>query len=328
MENLVGQQFGKLTVVSYSQRINGCHIWECVCDCGNTSFVRSYNLKNGTTKSCGCLRKATLLNLVGRRFGMLVVLSRADYIHKNKPRWLCNCDCGKEVIRVQSSLINGDTISCGCSRYNRTDLIGQRFGRLVVQSFSHMDKYYNSHWVCKCDCGNIHISNKAVLSRGEAKSCGCLNREIVSKITTKHNLSHTKLYAIWSAMKDRCLNPLNRAYKHYGGRGIKICDPWAASVENFYRDMGHPTEGMSLDRIDNNGNYCPENCRWIAQKEQNANKRDNILITIDGVTKCLSHWCEYFHIPVSTARYRLVVAKWEIDKVFSINDAQKELLCN
>jgi len=189
------------------------------------------------------------------------------------------------------------------------DITGQQFGRLTVLERSFPNGAgRNTRWKCRCACGAITIVYKCALTSGDTKSCGCLQKEINIKRSLKHgdakrNNRIAKEYNIWRAMKDRCLNENNHAFHIYGGRGIKICDRWLNSYENFLEDMGRCPDGHSIDRIDNNGNYEPGNCRWATPKEQCCNTNRNIWIEAKGLKMILTDWARYFGIHPSNFYY-------------------------
>jgi hypothetical protein len=154
------------------------------------------------------------------------------------------------------------------------DITGLKFDRLTVIKFVEIKKNF-AYWLCKCDCGNEKIIRGVHLRGKQIRSCGCLQIEKA----TKHNKSRTKLYRVWKSMIARCYNNKNHAYADYGGRGIKVCDEWLNSFETFLKDMGEkPTIKHSIDRINNNANYCKENCKWSTKKEQSLNKRNSFKI--------------------------------------------------
>jgi hypothetical protein len=147
------------------------------------------------------------------------------------------------------------------------DITGQRFGRLLALEPVPRNKSQsngNRHWRCLCDCGKTAIVGGDVLGRGRTKSCGCLRR--------KHGLWGSRIYMVWQSMMQRCYNPNNHAYKDYGGRGIEVCKRWH-EVTGFFSYVGNAPRGKSLDRIDNDGNYEPDNVRWATTKQQARNRR-------------------------------------------------------
>lgn len=160
------------------------------------------------------------------------------------------------------------------------DLTGRRFGRLVALSRAP-NKGLQTAWNCRCDCGNEKVVVRACLTDGRSQSCGCLHKEVVRAKFTTHGRSDSRAFKTWVHMRDRCNNPSNPGFHNYGGRGIGICERWS-EFANFYEDMGDPPVGFTLDRIDNEGGYCKENCRWADKKTQAANTRKAFKVHCDG----------------------------------------------
>lgn len=180
----------------------------------------------------------------------------------------------------------------------KANITGKKFQMLTVISFAgRIDNNRHMTWLCRCDCGNEVTLTGARIR--VYKSCGC------QKGSRKHGMCTTKIYHIYTAMIQRCYLPSRPEYRNYGGRGIKVCDRWRERFENFYEDMGERPEGMSLDRIDNDGDYSPENCRWATRIEQNNNRRDNVLFSFEGKTQSIHRWA--VELGVNTARLRRLV---------------------
>ena len=194
----------------------------------------------------------------------------------------------------------------------RIVLEGQKFNKLTVLSFSHMTKKSQSYWNCICDCGKEKIIRGGCIVSGHTKSCGCFKLER----STKHGLRSLSIYQIWKSMKQRCYNPKDANYKHYGGRGIKVSKRWFV-VENFYKDMGDRPKNKSLDRINNNGNYTYKNCRWATHIEQHNNTRSNRRITVKGKTHTIAEWGRFSKINNFTIYARLRMG-WSPEKAISI----------
>lgn len=198
------------------------------------------------------------------------------------------------------------------------DLTNQKFGRLLVvsKSFSKNDKVY---WECLCDCGNKVFVSTSNLKCNKTKSCGCFKSEMLSERNIKHNQRNTKLYEIWKSIKQRCLNTKNQSYHNYGGRGIKICNEWLNDYNIFYNwsmENGYK-EGLTIDRIDVNGNYEPSNCRWVTRLIQCNNTRVNRYVTINNETKTLADWCRYYKISYSLVVQREKKQNWNIVKAIT-----------
>lgn len=238
--------------------------------------------------------------------------------------WKCVCDCGRITFVRIDQLKSNEIKSCGCLKESKHIKIGDTYGRLTVIKQVESNKFGQLQYLCRCSCVNktevIVTGNK--LKSHHTQSCGCLMKEINLQLHTTHNMVHTKFYAVWRIMLARCYNQNNVQYKNYGGRGIRVCDRWK-KFENFRDDMynaylehqnKYGEKNTSIDRIDVNGDYCPENCRWATLKEQANNKRNNKLITDSyGNTKTLSQWADFLKIKTSNIITRLKLG-WDVDK--------------
>ena len=193
---------------------------------------------------------------------------------------------------------------------------GQKFGRLTIirETQRRAKKRY---FLCRCDCGNERTVRLVAMRAGEVKSCGCLRNEQNRVANMSHGLWGTSLYWSWHSMKDRCLNPNCAVYKHYGARGIAVCDDWMGfeafrdwALSNSYK------EGLTIERIDVNGNYEPDNCTWIPMSEQSNNKRSSRIITFRDKTMNLKKWADHLGLRPSVLWGRLDRG-WSVEKAFT-----------
>ncbi len=197
------------------------------------------------------------------------------------------------------------------------DLSGKRFNRLLVVSYEGQIGG-SAGWRVRCDCGTEKVVKRKNLLSGKQQSCGCLLGEQHPMMT--HGMYGTPEYRAWNAMKGRCHNPKNKRYPYYGGRGISVCAEWASSFESFFRDMGfRPSTKHSLDRIDTDGNYEPENCRWADKLTQGRNKRSVMSLTVDGVTKTISEWAAERGIKPSTLSDRVKRLGWDAERALGVD---------
>lgn len=238
-------------------------------------------------------RKAT--DLSGIRFGKLVVLERAydGRAKKGRPFWKCICDCGNTTIVSASHLKNSSITSCGCGQ-KRNDLTGKIFGRWTVLERKGRVKTQQM-WLCRCECGTTKEISHTSLVCGKSLSCGCYHKNEMKERQTTHGMSKSRIYSIYYNMKRRCNNPNDKRFKDYGGRGIKICKEWEESFTSFFQwsALNGYDETKSIDRIDNDKGYSPDNCRWTTIEFQRNNKRNTVYFEILGHKLSLKQWCDY-----------------------------------
>ena len=260
LEDLVGQKFGKLTILCAYRLSSGIYC-KCKCDCGNMGEYRYDSLQIGSTKSCGCLHKVDYRSLVGQQFGKLRILEVNEVIKGKRKRIFCKC---------------------------------------------------------LCECGTIKEINYDSLRIGETKSCGCSKKSNKDKSVIQHDI-RKHLYRIYIGMKDRCYNEKCEQYKYYGMNGIKVCTAWLNKFDNFYKwaIKNNYCIGLTLDRINVNGDYKPSNCRWATRKEQNNNKSNNHYITIGNETKTLAQWCDIYSIKYDLVLSRINKLHWEPEKALT-----------
>ena len=202
------------------------------------------------------------------------------------------------------------------------DLSGQRFGRLVAETWTGMSKHGCRVWTCRCDCGGTIdvplLQLRSAQGSTGTRSCGCLAREsqerclTPTKIAPRHGMYRSLTYKRWISMKARCSNTSADNFPRYGGRGIRVCERWDA-FESFFADMGECPHGYSLERDDVNGNYDKKNCRWIPLKEQYNNKRTSRKLFVDGAERTMAEWCRHFGIRRNTVEDRLRRG-WGVDR--------------
>lgn len=200
------------------------------------------------------------------------------------------------------------------------NLTGRRFGRLTVVG-PHISVKRRTMWPCLCDCGGTTTVMASSLKRGLTQSCGCLSSETTAARNRSHGKASRKQrvpeYAVWHLMRQRCNDPNSKAYPHYGGRGIKVCDRWS-SFANFYADMGsRPTPDHQLDRVNNESHYEPGNVRWTTRIVNGNNRRDNRRLTLNGETMTMSNWSRQTGIKVHTIHQRLDRLGWSVERALT-----------
>lgn len=210
-------------------------------------------------------------------------------------------------------------------------LAGRRFGRLFVLAFAGTRGTYR-YWKCVCDCGNMVLARSCNLKSGNTRSCGCLTKELIASRCITHGESGenkmTPEYKVWRSMKIRCSEKKGKDFRNYTARGIGICERWMI-YENFLADMGRrPSDRHTIDRIDNSLGYFPGNCRWATAKEQGRNKRNNTIIEIDGVRRCISEWAEVAGINEQTIHSRIRQGLSAKSAILSPVKKEMVLTCN
>lgn len=202
------------------------------------------------------------------------------------------------------------------------DLCGQKFGLLTVicRVDSHIGRDGRSRvkWLCECNCGNTVEVYSNNLTSGKTRSCGCIRSQRLSNRQRTHGYSQTRLYGIWQQMKNRCNNANVTYYNRYGGRGINVCSEWISDFDAFrnWSMANGYTEELSIDRIDNNKDYCPENCRWVSMATQASNRSSNRLIEYDGETHTVTEWAKILDINAKTL-FNRIYSGWSIEKAFN-----------
>ena len=219
---------------------------------------------------------------------------------------------------VPESLLSNITPFCNVMAIVKR-LENLKFGRLTVIKEVGRNKSGSALWLCKCDCGGEKIVSADRLKSGMTRSCGCIKREQNLEMFTSHGESNTSLYKVWASVKNRCNNPNEPKYANYGGRGIKVCPEWEKDFLTFKEwclTNGYE-KGLTIERMDVNGNYSPSNCVFATQKVQQNNRRNNHLISFNGVTKTLSQWAEYLGMKYKALEHR-INRGWSVEDAFTI----------
>lgn len=244
-------------------------------------------------------------DLTGIKVGRLTVMEMVE--EGSRKKYKCRCECGEECIVRADRLKSGATLSCGCLRKERQSeantkeiSAGTVFGRFtVIENTGEKDSSGTYQYKCQCECGEKKIIPGTALRTGKVQSCGCLRKERQRQAVVKHGDYKSRLYKIWDGMIQRCTNPNNKKYQYYGGRGITVCAEWLNNYQSF-RDWaienGYDEKAeqwaCTLDREDTNGEYGPNNCRWVPQSTQMNNTRRCRVVTVDGVSRNMTQWAQ------------------------------------
>lgn len=269
-----GDVFGKGTVTKVNVEP---FMTELTCVCGNT--YRKPNSKVKVSKSCGqCPR----ICIMGQQFGKWTVTGWDRSLNNKSTSgsfWEVTCSCGTKDVRSSRTLRKGVTTHCGCSPSHTKpkDITGKKLGRLTAISITE-EKTSNGDyiWNFQCECGSTVKTSIGYFNSGQTKSCGCLVKDEIHSRENYHGMKHTSVYNSWRKMRERCNDPNDPLFTRYGGRGVKVCKEWDESFQQFYRDMGTPPDGFTIDRIDLRGDYTPNNCRWGSRYVQSRNRGSSV----------------------------------------------------
>lgn len=264
----------------------------------------------------------------GNKYGRLTVIKQSGLNKYSQVAWECLCDCGNTV-RVSGILLRkGTTRSCGClaselkSARSLKEETGNTHGMLTVVRYFGI-KNHEAAWECKCECGNTTVVIGSKLRSGATKSCGCKKAQWAREANMVHGRAiksekQDPLYKLWCSMRQRCTNANEQCYKYYGGRGITVCEEWMNAFVPFMNwalSNGYK-HGLQIDRKDNDGNYNPNNCHFVTQKENCRNRRNNTFIEYKGETKTIAEWGEILEIDARNLSNRISYG-WSIERAFT-----------
>lgn len=261
---------------------------------------------------------------IGDVFGSLTLLSAPHSESKGKA--LFRCTCGKEKEIRLGHVTSGATVSCGCAKRSVFVAEGQKSGRLTVITPDAGKRGKARAALCLCECGKKKLIDVWQIANKTTKSCGCLVVDIASSLSFRHGEEGSRLYGIWHGMKSRCYTKSADNWSRYGGRGISVCDDWRNLYESFRDwaiDAGY-ADGLQIDRIDNNGDYEPNNCRWVTPRENSNNRGNNRWLTAFGERKTLSEWSDdqRCKITLSALKQRARSSKMSHEEILTLDENQ------
>jgi hypothetical protein len=274
---MIDRQFGKLIVLSAAGSDKRGKLFATQCTCGDIKIRPGTLLKTGRATQCeACARKRRFNTIdepaaIGRKFGKILVVKTVEPGIQGKKRYECLCDCGETLTVYENNLKRSKVVQCkNCAgkkiseKHNDPTIIGRKFGQLLVLKAAGSNSRRLKIYDCRCECGNTITVTGRKLKTGNAIQC---------TKCTRSGWSNHPLYDTWKGILRRCNDHECRSFRNYGGRGIQVCKQWESSFENFCNDMDPKPDGLHIDRIDNDGNYEPNNCRWVTPKENNSNRR-------------------------------------------------------